>query len=152
MTAALALWVAFRNKAWWCSSWGLRVPLFGSDGSVKSVINYSISVDSVCSVDYLFHTDGHGWMSASGRGGYCLSSKLRRYLDGGPQADCFGERELPWMPVNWRELVRSYVVLETNHEAVCKIYEVGLHHHMRWFVIRNKITTHMNEKTITCWA
>ena len=38
-------------------------PLFGSDESVKSVINYSISVYSVCSVDYLFSTevtDGHG--------------------------------------------------------------------------------------------
>ena len=41
---------------------------------------------SVYSVDYLFHTDGHGWMSASGRGGYCLSSELRRYLDGGSLA------------------------------------------------------------------
>ena len=27
VTAALALWVALRNKAWWCSSGGLRVPL-----------------------------------------------------------------------------------------------------------------------------
>ena len=58
-----------------------------SDESVKSVINYSISVDSVLSVDYLFSTevtDGHGGeltktititftggcvVSASGRGG-----------------------------------------------------------------------------------
>ena len=42
----------------------LRVPLFASDESVKSVINYSISVDSVCSVDYLFSTedtDKHGF-------------------------------------------------------------------------------------------
>ena len=42
---------------------GTSCPPFGSDGSVKSVINYSISVDSVCSVDYLFSTedtDGHG--------------------------------------------------------------------------------------------
>ena len=34
-----------------------------SDESVKSVINYSISVDPVCSVDYFFSTevtDGHG--------------------------------------------------------------------------------------------
>ena len=38
------------------------------------------------SVDYLFHTDGHGWMSASGRGGYCLSSELRRNVDGSPLA------------------------------------------------------------------
>ena len=39
-------------------------PLFASDESVKSVINYSISVDSVCSVDYLFSTEdteGHGF-------------------------------------------------------------------------------------------
>ena len=38
-------------------------PFFCSDESVKSVINYSISVDSVCSVDYLFSTEdteGHG--------------------------------------------------------------------------------------------
>ena len=38
-------------------------PFFASDESVKSVINYSISVDSVCSVDYLFSTEdteGHG--------------------------------------------------------------------------------------------
>ena len=41
---------------------------------------------SVSSVDYLFHTDGHGWMSASGRGGYCLSSELKRNLDGGSLA------------------------------------------------------------------
>ena len=41
---------------------------------------------SVSSVDYLFHTDGHGWMSASGRGGYCLSSELRRNVDGSPLA------------------------------------------------------------------
>ena len=64
VTAALALWVVLRNKAWWCSSGGLRVPLFVSDESVKSVINYSISVDSVCSVDYLFSTedtDKHGF-------------------------------------------------------------------------------------------
>ena len=46
------------------------------------------SVYSVSSVDYLFHTDGHGRsrMSASGRGGYCLSSELRRNLDGSPLA------------------------------------------------------------------
>ena len=56
--------------------------------------NY-VNARELTSVDYLFHTDGHGGMSASERGGYCLSSELRRYLDGGPQADCFGERELP---------------------------------------------------------
>ena len=42
---------------------GFVSPLFVSDESVKSVINYSISVDSVCSVDYLFSTEdteGHG--------------------------------------------------------------------------------------------
>ena len=42
---------------------GTSCPLFVSDESVKSVINYSISVDSVCSVDYLFSTEdteGHG--------------------------------------------------------------------------------------------
>ena len=42
---------------------GTSCPPFGSDESVTSVINYSISVDSVCSVDYLFSTevtDGHG--------------------------------------------------------------------------------------------
>ena len=42
---------------------GTRVPLLASDESVKSVINYSISVDSVDSVDYLFSTEdteGHG--------------------------------------------------------------------------------------------
>ena len=44
------------------------------------------SVYSVSSVDYLFHTDSHGWMSASGRGGYCLSSELKRNLDGGSLA------------------------------------------------------------------
>ena len=38
---------------------------------------------SVSSVDYLFHTDSHGGMSASERGGYCLSSELIRNLDGG---------------------------------------------------------------------
>ena len=65
VAAALASWVALRNKAWWCSSGGLRVPLFVSDESVKSVINYSISVDSVLSVDYLFSTedtDKHGFL------------------------------------------------------------------------------------------
>ena len=41
---------------------------------------------SVSSVDYLFHTDSHGWMSASERGGYCLSSELKRNLDGGSLA------------------------------------------------------------------
>ena len=41
---------------------------------------------SVSSVDYLFHTDGHGGMSASERGGYCLSSELKRNLDGGSLA------------------------------------------------------------------
>ena len=41
---------------------------------------------SVSSVDYLFHTDGHGWMSASGQGGYCESSAFRRNLDGSPLA------------------------------------------------------------------
>ena len=41
---------------------------------------------SVSSVDYLFHTDGHGGMSASERGGYCLSSELIRNLDGGSLA------------------------------------------------------------------
>ena len=45
------------------------------------------SVYSVSSVDYLFHTDGHGGMSASERGGYCLSSELKRNLDGGSLAD-----------------------------------------------------------------
>ena len=37
---------------------------------------------------FLFHTEGHGWsrMSASGRGGYCLSSELRRNVDGSPLA------------------------------------------------------------------
>ena len=38
-------------------------PLFVSDESVKSVINHTIPVDSVCSVDYLFSTeviDEHG--------------------------------------------------------------------------------------------
>ena len=44
------------------------------------------SVYSVSSVDYLFHTDGHGGMSASERGGYCLSSELKRNLDGGSLA------------------------------------------------------------------
>ena len=42
---------------------GTLCPPDGSDESVKSVINYSISVDSVCSVDYLFSTEdteGHG--------------------------------------------------------------------------------------------
>ena len=42
---------------------GTSCPPFGSDESVKSVINYSISVDSVYSVDYLFSTEdteGHG--------------------------------------------------------------------------------------------
>ena len=68
---------------------GTSCPPFGSDESVKSVINYSISVDSVLSVDYLFSTedtDGHGGMSASERGGYCLSSELKRNLDGGSLA------------------------------------------------------------------
>ena len=41
---------------------------------------------SVSSVDYLFHTDSHGGMSASERGGYCLSSELKRNLDGGSLA------------------------------------------------------------------
>ena len=36
---------------------GTLCPPFGSDESVKSVINYSISVDSVLSVDYLFSTE-----------------------------------------------------------------------------------------------
>ena len=40
----------------------------------------------LASVDYLFHTDGHGGMSASERGGYCLSSELKRNLDGGSLA------------------------------------------------------------------
>ena len=35
---------------------------------------------------FLFHTDSHGWMSASERGGYCLSSELKRNLDGGSLA------------------------------------------------------------------
>ena len=70
-------------------------------------------MDSVLSVDYLFstedtdkhgflfcvfcgfcvfrviiffHTDSHGGMSASERGGYCLSSELKRNLDGGSLA------------------------------------------------------------------
>ena len=66
-------------------------------------------MDSVYSVDYLFstedtdkhgflfcvfclpwiiffHTDSHGGMSASERGGYCLSSELKRNLDGGSLA------------------------------------------------------------------
>ena len=63
---------------------GTSCPPDGSDESVKSVINYSISVDSVCSVDYLFSTEDteeHGGgltktitfnggcvVSASGRG------------------------------------------------------------------------------------
>ena len=41
---------------------------------------------SVSSVDYLFHTDSHGGMSASERGGYCLSSELKRNLDRGSLA------------------------------------------------------------------
>ena len=48
---------------------------------------------SVSSVDYLFHTDSHGGMSASERGGYCISSELKRNLDGGSLAvqrlNCF---------------------------------------------------------------
>ena len=40
----------------------------------------------LASVDYLFHTDSHGGMSASERGGYCLSSELKRNLDGGSLA------------------------------------------------------------------
>ena len=44
------------------------------------------SVYSVYSVDYLFQTDSHGGMSASERGRYCLSSELKRNLDGGSLA------------------------------------------------------------------
>ena len=65
---------------------GLRVPLFGSDESVKSVINYSISVDSVCSVDYLFSTEvteGHGEANENDR-------SLEGVLC--PQADGVGTR------------------------------------------------------------
>ena len=40
---------------------GLRIPFLVSDESVKSVINYSISVDSVCSVWLSFFHGGHGW-------------------------------------------------------------------------------------------
>ena len=70
-------------------------PLFISDESFKSVINYSISVDSVCSVDYLFSTevtDGHGGeltktITITFTGGCVVSASGR-----------FGERELRECP------------------------------------------------------
>ena len=66
-----------------------------SDESVKSVINYSISVDSVLSVDYLFSTedtDGHGGgltktKTITFNGGCVVSASGR-----------FGERELRECP------------------------------------------------------
>ena len=74
---------------------GTCVPLFVSDESVKSVINYSISVDSVCSVDYLFSTEdteGHG-------GGLTKTITITMMVtDGCPQADGVGERELRECP------------------------------------------------------
>ena len=72
---------------------GTLCPPFGSDESVKSVINYSISVDSVCSVDYLFSTEdteGHGGgltKTITFTGGCVVSSSGR-----------FGERELRECP------------------------------------------------------
>ena len=70
-------------------------PFLGSDESVKSVINYSISVDSVLSVDYLFSTEdteGHG-------GG--LTKTITITLTGGRVVSAsgrFGERELRECP------------------------------------------------------
>ena len=65
-------------------------PSFGSDESVKSVINYSISVDSVLSVDYLFSTevtDKHGFLFCV----FCvicgLSFFTRIVTEGCPQAN-----------------------------------------------------------------
>ena len=69
---------------------GTRVPLLASDESVKSVINYLISVDSVCSVDYLFSTedtDKHGFLFCV----FCvfrgLSFFTRIVTEGCPQAN-----------------------------------------------------------------
>ena len=72
---------------------GTRVPLLASDESVKSVINYSISVDSVCSVDYLFSTEdteehGGGLTKTITFTGGCVVSSSGR----------FGERELRVCP------------------------------------------------------
>ena len=63
---------------------GTSCPPFGSDESVKSVINYSISVDSVCSVDYLFSTevtDGHGGELTITFNGGCVVSASGRFWE-----------------------------------------------------------------------
>ena len=63
-------------------------PFFVSDESVKSVINYSISVDSMCSVDYLFSTEdteGHGGgltKTITFNGGCVVSASGRKMWSG----------------------------------------------------------------------
>ena len=74
---------------------GTLCPPFGSDESVKSVINYSISVDSVCSVDYLFSTE-----DTEGHGGELTKTKTITFNGGCvvSASGLFGERELRECP------------------------------------------------------
>ena len=85
---------------------GTSCPPFGSDESVKSVINYSISVDSVLSVDYLFSTedtDKHGFLFCV----FCVFCGLS-FSHGWSRIDV-RKRTLRWsgMPSNIQEFFRN---------------------------------------------
>ena len=102
-------------------------PFFVSDESVKSVINYSISVDSVLSVDYLFSTedtDKHGFLFCV----FCvfcgLSFFTRMVTDGCPQAneeDIVYHRNLNgiYTEVRWRCSVSTALIIYPQMSDRC---------------------------------